>query len=289
MNRTMFLISAALTAFVLVVIGGVASRLSVSEPVSEVPTEIVIESNPITVPAIDPTVEALIREREAAYQAALAEAQQRLAEANQRLSATQQQLNEVATEAQAAPAVAVSAAPAVAQAPVAPQVAQPDPVQAPVAPSAPTYAVSSEQAQAIAQAAAGNATLMRSPELVSLQGTPAYEVVFDRGAIYVDAQTGAILANTIAEIAQSAYPISEDQAIAAAVAYLAGGTVEKVKREYEHGVDAYEVKFSDGSEVYVDAYTGQVVYAKVKNVYGDDGDEHDDDKKKDDKDKKKDD
>ncbi|MGQ9482158.1 hypothetical protein [Chloroflexus sp.] len=134
MNRTMFLISAALTAFVLVVIGGVASRLSVSEPVSEVPTEIVIESNPITVPAIDPTVEALIREREAAYQAALAEAQQRLAEANQRLSATQQQLNEVATEAQAAPAVAVSAAPAVAQAPVAPQVAQPDPVQAPVAP-----------------------------------------------------------------------------------------------------------------------------------------------------------
>lgn len=292
MNRTMFLISTALTAFVLVVIGGVASRLSVSEPVSEVPTEIVIESAPITVPAIDPTVEALIREREAAYQAALAEAQQRLAEANQRLSAAQQQLNEVATEAQAAPAVAVPAAPAAVQAPVAPQVAQPDPVQqAPVAPPAPTYAVSSEQAQAIAQAAAGNATLMRSPELVSLQGTPAYEVVFDRGAIYVNAQTGAILANTIAEIAQSANPISEDQAIAAAVAYLGGGTVKKVKREYEHGVDAYEVKFSDGSEVYVDAYTGQVVYAKVKNVYGNDGDEHDDDKKKDDKDddKKKDD
>lgn len=291
MNRTMFLISAALTAFVLVVIGGVASRLSVSEPVSEVPTEIVIESAPITVPAIDPTVEALIREREAAYQAALAEAQQRLAEANQRLSAAQQQLNEVATEAQAAPAVAVPAAPAAVQAPAAPQVAQPDPVQAPAAPPAPTYAVSSEQAQAIAQLAAGNATLMRSPELVSLQGTPAYEVVFDRGAIYVNAQTGAILANTIAEIAQSANPISEDQAIAAAVAYLGGGTVKKVKREYEHGVDAYEVKFSDGSAVYVDAYTGQVVYAKVKNVYGNDGDKHDDDKKKDDKDddKKKDD
>lgn len=285
MNRTMFLISAALTAFVLVVIGGVASRLSMSEPVSEVPTEIVIESTPITVPAIDPTVEALIREREAAYQAALAEAQQRLAEANQRLSAAQQQLDEVAMEAQAAPAVAVpAAAPAVVQAPVAPQVAQPDPVQAPAAPPAPTYAVSPEQAQTIAQAAAGNATLMRAPELVSLQGTPAYEVVFDRGAIYVDAQTGAILANTIAEIAQSANPISEDQAIAAAVAYLGGGTVKKVKREYEHGVDAYEVKFSDGSEVYVDAYTGQVVYAKVKNVYGDDGDEHDDEKKKDDHD-----
>ena len=271
MNRTMFLISAALTAFVLVVIGGVASRLSVSEPVSEVPTEIVIESTPITVPAIDPTVEALIREREAAYQAALAEAQQRLAEANQRLSAAQQQLDEVTTEAQAAPAVAVPAA-------------APAAVQAPAAPPAPTYAVSPEQAQAIAQAAAGNATLMRAPELVSIQGAPAYEVIFDRGAIYVDTQTGAILANTIAEIAQSANPISEEQAIAAAVAYLGGGTVREGEREYEHGVDAYEVKFSDGSEVYVDAYTGQVVYAKVKNVYGDDGDEQEDEKEKDDHD-----
>ncbi|WP_322820849.1 PepSY domain-containing protein [Chloroflexus sp.] len=300
MNRTMFLISAALTAFVLVVIGGVASRLSVSEPLSEVPTEIVIESTPIVVPAIDPTVEAMIREREAAYQASMAEAQQRLAEANQRLSVAQQQLDTLAAAsqsaavaapaAQSAPAVAAQSAPAAAA-----PAAQPAPVQAPVAPPAPTYAVSPEQAQAIAQAAAGSATLMRTPELVSLQGTPAYEVVFDRGAIYVDAQTGAILANTIAEIAQSANPISEDQAIAAAVAYLGGGTVNKVKREYEHGVDVYEVKFSDDSKVYVDAYTAQVVYAKVKNAYDDqnqntydnyddnDNDKEDDDKKDDDK------
>jgi len=33
--------------------------------------------------------------------------------------------------------------------------------------------------------------------------------------------------------------------------------------EREHGVLAYEVKFADGSEVYVDAGTGQVAYAKV--------------------------
>lgn len=44
---------------------------------------------------------------------------------------------------------------------------------------------------------------------------------------------------------------------------MGGGTVAKVKREYEHGVDVYEVKFADGSEVYVDAYSGQVVYAKL--------------------------
>ncbi len=125
--------------------------------------------------------------------------------------------------------------------------------------------------------------MIRAPELVSLQGVPAYEVVFDRGAIYVDAQTGAILANTISTGTQVANAINEDQAIAAAVAYMGGGTVAKVKREYEHGVDVYEVKFADGSEVYVDAYSGQVVYAKVKNTVN----ENDDGKKDDDHDKDK--
>jgi len=121
---------------------------------------------------------------------------------------------------------------------------------------------------------------------------PAYEVVFDRGAIYVDAQTGAILANTISTGTQVANAINEDQAIAAAVAYMGGGTVVEVKREYEHGVDVYEVKFADGSEVYVDAYSGQVAYAQVKNTVNenDDGkkdDDHDKDKKDDDHDKDK--
>ncbi len=268
MNRTMFLISTALTAFVLVVIGGVVSRLSVTTPTDQMPTEIVIESTPIAIPALDPATEAQIREREAAYQAALAEANQRLAEANQRLVIAQQALNNPAPAAPAAPAPAAPAAPA------------------PAAPPAPTYAVSPQQAQEIAVANAGGATLIRAPELVSLQGVPAYEVVFDRGPIYIDAQTGAVLANTIAAPpAAQANPISPDQAVAAATAYLGGGTVVKVEREYEHGVDVYEVKFSDGSEVYVDAYTGQIAYAKIKNGGGDndDDDKKDDDKKDDDK------
>ncbi len=265
MNRTMFLISAVLTAFVLVVIGGVISRLSVATPTDPMPTEIVVEATPMVVPALDPATEALIREREAAYQAALAEANQRLAEANQRLMAAQQTL--VNTPAPAAPAPAVPA---------------------PVAPAAPTNAVSAQQAQETAHANANGATLIRAPELVSLQGTPAYEVVFDHGAIYIDAQTGAVLANTIAvPPAAEANLISPDQAVAAATAYLGGGTVVKVEREHEHGVDVYEVKFSDASKVYVDAYTGQVVYAKIKNSGGDDDD--DDNKQDDKKDKKNDD
>ncbi|OAN42877.1 peptidase [Chloroflexus islandicus] len=234
MNRTMLLIAAALTVFTLVLIGGIASYLSVFAPATAAPAE----PAPAATTTLDPTVEALIREREAAYQAALAEANQRLAEMNQQLAAQQSQNTAAVTTAAATPA----------------------------------YPVSVEQAQAIAQANAGGAVLMRAPELVSLQGAPAYEVMFDRGAIYVDAQTGAIVANTVTSLAQSG-PISQEQAIAAATTYLGGGTVVKVKREYEHGVDAYEVKFADGSEVYVDAYTGQVVYAKVKNA---DQREHDD-------------
>ncbi|MCS6888326.1 PepSY domain-containing protein [Chloroflexus sp.] len=232
MNRTMLLIAAALTTFVLVLVGGVASYLSVSGLTATDPA-------PTATAALDPTVEALIREREAAYQAALAEANQRLAEANQQLAGQQSQ-NTAAVMA-----------------------------------STPAYAVSPEQAQAIAQANADGATLMRAPELVSLQGTPAYEVMFDRGAIYVDAQTGAIVANTLASLAQNG-PISQEQAIAAATAYLGGGAVAKVEREHEHGVDAYEVKFTNGSEVYVDAYSGQVVYAKVKTTEQEDHDDKDD-------------
>jgi uncharacterized membrane protein YkoI len=280
MNRTMLFIAATLTAFMLVVIGGVVSRISTTSSPEPVPTEIVVEMTPISVPALDPTAEALLREREAAYQAALAEANRRLAEANQQLNTAQRELNEMSAQVSVpAPAAPAPAAPA----PAAP---------APAAPPAPVYAVSPEQAQAIAQANAQGATLIRAPELVSLQGVPAYEVVFDRGAIYVDAQTGAILANTISTGTQVTNAINEDQAIAAAVAYMGGGTVAKVKREYEHGVDVYEVKFADGSEVYVDAYSGQVVYAKVKNTVNenDDGkkdDDHDKDKKDDDHDKDK--
>ncbi len=265
MNRTMLLIAATLTAFVLVVIGGVVSRISTTSAPEPIPTEIVVETTPVVVPALDPTAEALLREREAAYQAALAEANRRLAEANQQLNIAQRELNEMAAQ-ESAPA------------PAAPAPAAPAP--------APVYTVSPEQAQATAQANAQGATLIRPPELVRLQGVSAYEVVFDRGAIYIHAQTGAILANTIGTSTQAANAINEDQAIAAAVAYMGGGTVAKVKREYEHGVDVYEVKFTDGSEVYVDAYSGQVVYAKVNNTVND-NDDNDDGQKDDDHDKDK--
>lgn len=57
--------------------------------------------------------------------------------------------------------------------------------------------------------------------------------------------------------------ITAEQAVQVASAYLGGGTAISAKLEREHGVLAYEVEFADGSEVYVDAGTGQAAYAKL--------------------------
>jgi hypothetical protein len=82
-QHTLLGIAAALTAFVLVVIGALVGQMSqIGAPVAT-DTVIVPTEAPVSAPvALDPTVEALIREREAAYQQALAEANRRLAEAN---------------------------------------------------------------------------------------------------------------------------------------------------------------------------------------------------------------
>ena len=69
--------------------------------------------------------------------------------------------------------------------------------------------------------------------------------------------------------------LSEAVAVQTAVAYTGGGRVRGVELEREHGVTAYEVKLDRG-KVYVDAYTGEVVYSKLPRQTGED-EEHDDD------------
>jgi hypothetical protein len=54
-------------------------------------------------------------------------------------------------------------------------------------------ALSPELASTIALNGAAGATLTRPPELVNFQGTIAYEVVLDRGLVYVDANTGQVI------------------------------------------------------------------------------------------------
>jgi len=63
-------------------------------------------------------------------------------------------------------------------------------------------------------------------------------------------------------------PINRDTAIAAAVtAHGNGSAIEEVKIADDTGQYAYEVKFANGDEIYIDAYTGQVIHIKL---YGND-------------------
>jgi len=69
------------------------------------------------------------------------------------------------------------------------QTAQPSPT------AEPEYPVSPDQAAMIAMGKVPGATLMSTPELVNFQGTIAYEVALNRGKVYVDATTAAVLYN----------------------------------------------------------------------------------------------
>jgi uncharacterized membrane protein YkoI len=67
------------------------------------------------------------------------------------------------------------------------------------------------------------------------------------------------------EQATPAEPVSHEQAIQAATEYVGGGTVREAELEREDGRQVYEVEFTNGSEVYVDAWSGQVVYAELSS------------------------
>jgi len=248
-QHTLLGIAAALTAFVLVVIGALVGQMSQTGAPVAADTVIVPTEAPVSAPvALDPTVEALIREREAAYQQALAEANRRLAEANRHLEAANRQIAQQTNQQQSAPAQ-------------------------------PTYPISTEQAQTIALSLANGATLTKPAELVRYQGTPAYEVIFDRGAVYVDAQSGAVIASTLTQPqpATTQQGITADQAAQIAIAYRGGGQIKKVKFERERGIDVYEVKFTDGAKVYVAASDGAVVYTRLDKAKKEDDDHKDDD------------
>ena len=228
-QRTLLTIAAALTAFVLLGAAVVATRLAQ-------PADIAQAVPDVQTTALAPSAEAAYQQRLADYEAALAEANRRLELANQQLA------DQASAAADAASAGAATAA---------------------------SYAVSAEQAQSIALEAAPGAALTKPPELVRYQGTPAYEVVLDRGTVYVDAQSAAVLAN-----GAMAGEMTAEQAAQLATAYRGGGEVREVELEREHGATVYAVVFADGGEVYVDAASGQVVYAQLgRHGEGDHGQE----------------
>jgi uncharacterized membrane protein YkoI len=165
-QKTALILSAVLTAFVLVVGGGVIARVSQPEP-APAATPIVAPADTAPIADVTAQVQELVQQREAQYRQLIDQANQRLQAMNQQLAA--------APVAQAAPA------------PAAP---------APARSTTPQFAVSAEQATNIAVGAANGSTMIRQAELVRFEGKVAYEVGFTRGAIYIDANTGAVLFNS---------------------------------------------------------------------------------------------
>ncbi|MEJ2012180.1 MAG: hypothetical protein P8X64_08150 [Anaerolineales bacterium] len=144
MNRKALFLSLGITAFVLVTAGGVLAAFAQSQSAPQ----------PATIEDVlnDPEVQALLQEREAAYQQMIDEANQRLVEA------------EGAAEGSVAG----------------------------------EYPVPADLAVALGRIALDGGTLLRNPELVSVNGRAAYELIYDRGRVYVDATSGAILFNSSA-------------------------------------------------------------------------------------------
>ena len=70
----------------------------------------------------------------------------------------------------------------------------------------PSTRLSGAQAQQLAQQVQPSARLQGTPELVRYGGRLAYEVPFAQGKIYVNAESGAILGNSMAQSTQAVQP-----------------------------------------------------------------------------------
>jgi len=121
------------------------------------------------------------------------------------------------------------------------------------------YPVAADTAMAVAFEAAGDYPLSE-PELVNYNGTAAYEVRFEKGNVYVDATTGAILFNGIQNPA--AQTIDANQAARLAVAYIGSGDIQAASVVTYNGSSVYQITFANGQVVYV-SLTGKIVAVKM--------------------------
>ncbi len=154
------LFAGGLTAFVLVVVGAVAGRAAAqgASP-GQTPT------------AIDPSIQAQLDQRDAAYQQTIDQANQQLEQAYQEIATLQAQAAPTATEAPSS--------------------------------VADSYPISADLAVGLALNLSPGARLQRWPELVDFQGTVAWEVVLDKGTMYLDAANAVLLYNGTATAAVS--------------------------------------------------------------------------------------
>ena len=166
MNRTAFILSVALTAFALLLTGGVVTAVRNAQAKAAVTPAPTVET--VADPTLDPAIQQAFTEREQAYQDLIAQANARLDQLQQSNQSLQAELNAM----QSAPTAA---------APVA------------VAPS-----VTPEDAAQIA-ARYLNRTDLYSVESAQFNGIPAYLVTFSSGDMVYVGTDGQVLSVQIAK------------------------------------------------------------------------------------------
>lgn len=115
-----------------------------------------------------------------------------------------------------------------------------------------------EQAAQIALMAVNNEdSLIQLPELVGYEGNPAYEVRMTKGLLYIDAESGGVLFNSVPK------RIDEKRAAEIAGEYLGGMDPRYaiVKVTQLNGSSIFEVNLNNYL-VYIDPY-GQIIKAQV--------------------------
>jgi uncharacterized membrane protein YkoI len=169
-----FLVAGVLTAFLLVIGGGLAGRLTQSAAVP-VAAAAAAEAAPAAQIDLSSQIIAQMQQREADYQHLIDQANQRLQQAYDQQKAAVAQINQTRS---------IAAAPRASQ-----------PAAAVAQPAGPM--LSAESALNIAIDASGGKRMTREPQLVLYEGAVAYEIGFTNGAIYIDANSGAVLYNGV--------------------------------------------------------------------------------------------
>src|SRR5689334_490866 len=100
-QRLALLAAAALTAFVLIVIGGIGTRITAQSKTQATPTEVTTEVALTSDPGLDPTaVQALLDQRQATYQQSIQQANQQLQQMKDQLQQSHQKQEDLAHQLQ---------------------------------------------------------------------------------------------------------------------------------------------------------------------------------------------
>lgn len=191
-------------------------------------TTIVLANKNTPIKAAAPQPVQVDQQREASYNELLQQANAQIEKANADLQAMQNKLDEMQKS------------------------------QGKTSPASASVSVSPAQAHEIAQKVADPGQQATGvPDLVEFEGKPAYEVVFPKGSIYVDAMSGAVLFNgTVPQVitAEKAGQIASD--------YLKIRDILFIDKIVFRNADLYRVVFKNGTMAYLDM-TGQIKYVQL--------------------------